>query len=241
MTQTPAFNIAFLRKILEDATAPDAKWNSRSLSMAATGGKNPYLVRDIIKGKSTNPTLDTLVGLARALDMDISQMIPAATTIMHRVGGSQPFETLEVVGAVAAGVWREETTWGAEDRYSIEVGPNPFPGSERFALRMEGYSMDKVIPPGSDLECLRVAYGYVEPQPGDIVIVQRDRHDLHELTCKRLDHDGQNFILRGESTRAEFQEPIVIGRPDENHVGDNDITIIAIVLRAHQSLYTRRR
>lgn len=241
MTQTPAFNIAFLRKILEDATAADAKWNSRSLSMAATGGKNPYLVRDIIKGKSANPTLDTLVGLARALELDISQMIPAATTIMHRVGGAQAFETLDVVGAVAAGVWREETTWSAEDRYSIEVGPNPFPGSERFALRMEGNSMDKLIPPGSDLECLRVAYGYVEPQPGDIVIVQRDRHDLHELTCKRLDHDGQNFVLRAESTRPEFQEPIIIGRPDEEHVGDNDITILAIVLRAHQSLYTRRR
>jgi len=241
MTQTPAFNIAFLRKILEDATAADAKWNSRSLSMAATGGKNPYLVRDIIKGKSANPTLDTLVGLARALELDISQMIPAATTIMHRVGGSQALETLDVVGAVAAGVWREETTWSAEDRYSIEVGPNPFPGSERFALRMEGNSMDKLIPPGSDLECLRVAYGYVEPQPGDIVIVQRDRHDLHELTCKRLDHDGQNFVLRAESTRPEFQEPIIIGRPDEEHVGDNGITILAIVLRAHQSLYTRRR
>ena len=241
MTQTPAFNIAFLRKILEDATAADAKWNSRSLSMAATGGKNPYLVRDIIKGKSANPTLGTLVGLARALELDISQMIPAATTIMHRVGGSQAFETLDVVGAVAAGVWREETTWSAEDRYSIEVGPNPFPGSERFALRMEGNSMDKLIPPGSDLECLRVAYGYVEPQPGDIVIVQRDRHDLHELTCKRLDHDGQNFVLRAESTRPEFQEPIIIGRPDEEHVGDNGITILAIVLRAHQRLSTRRR
>lgn len=241
MTQPPAFNIAFLRKILEEATAPEAKWNSRSLSLAATGGKNPYMVRDIIKGKSTNPTLDTLVGLARALEMDISQMIPAAASVMHRVGGAGGFEALEVVGAVAAGVWREQTEWAQEDRYSIEVGPNPFPGSERFALRMEGYSMDKIIPPGSDLECLRVSYGYVEPQPGDIVIVQRDKHDLHELTCKRLDHDGQNFILRAESTRAEFQEPILIGRPDEDHVGDDGITIIAIVLRAHQSLYSRRR
>lgn len=241
MTQPPAFNIVFLRKILEEATAPEAKWNSRSLSLAATGGKNPYMVRDIIKGKSTNPTLDTLVGLARALEMDISQMIPAAASVMHRVGGAGGFEALEVVGAVAAGVWREQTEWAQEDRYSIEVGPNPFPGSERFALRMEGYSMDKIIPPGSDLECLRVAYGYVEPQPGDIVIVQRDKHDLHELTCKRLDHDGQNFILRAESTRAEFQEPILIGRPDEDHVGDDGITIIAIVLRAHQSLYSRRR
>lgn len=241
MTQPSAFNISFLRKILEDATSPDAKWNSRSLSLAATGGKNPYLVRDIIKGKSTNPTLDTLVGLAKALEMDISQMIPAAASVMHRVGGAQSYEMLEVVGAVAAGVWREQTEWSQEDRYSIEVGPNPFPGSERLALKMEGLSMDKVIPPGSDLECLRVAYGYVEPQPGDIVIVQRDKHDLHELTCKRLDHDGQNYILRAESTRAEFQEPIVIGRPDENNISDDGITIIAIVLRAHQSLYARRR
>lgn len=241
MTQPSAFNISFLRKLLEDATSPDAKWNSRSLSLAATGGKNPYLVRDIVKGKSTNPTLDTLVGLAKALEMDISQMIPAAASVMHRVGGAQSYEMLEVVGAVAAGVWREQTEWSQEDRYSIEVGPNPFPGSERLALKMEGLSMDKVIPPGSDLECLRVAYGYVEPQPGDIVIVQRDKHDLHELTCKRLDHDGQNYILRAESTRAEFQEPIVIGRPDENSISDDGITIIAIVLRAHQSLYARRR
>lgn len=241
MTQPSAFNISFLREILEDATSPDAKWNSRSLSLAATGGKNPYLVRDIVKGKSTNPTLDTLVGLAKALEMDISQMIPAAASVMHRVGGAGGYEMLEVVGAVAAGVWREQTEWSQEDRYSIEVGPNPFPGSERLALKMEGLSMDKVIPPGSDLECLRVAYGYVEPQPGDIVIVQRDKHDLHELTCKRLDHDGQNYILRAESTRAEFQEPIVIGRPDENSISDDGITIIAIVLRAHQSLYARRR
>lgn len=241
MTQPSAFNIAFLRKILEEATAPEAKWNSRSLSLAATGGKNPYMVRDIIKGKSTNPTLDTLVGLSKALEMDISQMIPAAAAVAPRLGGAGGFEALEVVGAVAAGVWREQTEWAQEDRYFIEVGPNPFPGSERFALRMEGYSMDKIIPPGSDLECLRVAYGYVEPQPGDIVIVQRDKHDLHELTCKRLDHDGQNFILRAESTRSEFQEPILIGRPDEDHVGDDGITIIAIVLRAHQSLYSRRR
>jgi SOS-response transcriptional repressor LexA len=241
MTQPSAFNIAFLKNILEDATAPDALWNSRSLSLAATGGKNAYLVRDIIKGKSANPTLDTLVGLAKALELDISQMIPAGASVMQRTGGRQADDTLTVVGAVAAGVWREQTDWGPEDCYTIEVGPNLYPGSERLALRMEGFSMDKIIPPGSDLECLRVAYGYVEPQPGDIVIVQRNRHDLQELTCKRLDHDGLNFVLRAESSRAEFQEPIVIGRPDENHVGDHDTTIIAIVLRAHQSLYRRGR
>ena len=76
---------------------------------------------------------------------------------------------------------------------------------------------------------------------GDIVIVQRDRHDLHELTCKRLDHDGTNFILRAESTRAEFQEPIVIGNPDEDNHDDEGVNIIGIVLRSHQNLFKRRR
>jgi SOS-response transcriptional repressor LexA len=241
MTEKPLFDVAHLRRVLEEATGPDSKWNARSLSLAASAGKSPHLVRDIVRGKSSNPQLETILGLAKALGMDIAQLIPSTATLMPRVGMTGSAERLEVVGAVAAGVWREQTDWAEEDRYSIEVGPNPVAGGERFALRMEGHSMDKIIPPGSDLECLRVSYGVVEPQPGDIVIVQRDRHDLHELTCKRLDHDGTNFILRAESTRAEFQEPIVIGRPDEDHFGDDGINIIGIVLRSHQNLYQRRR
>nr|QQZ50284.1 hypothetical protein JKL49_00715 [Phenylobacterium glaciei] len=42
------------------------------------------------------------------------------------------------MGAVAAGIWREQTDWAEEDTYEIEVGPNPIAGGERFALRMEG-------------------------------------------------------------------------------------------------------
>lgn len=241
MTEKPLFDIAHLRSVLEMATASGAKWNARSLSLAASAGKSPHLVRDIVRGKSANPQLETVLGLAKALEMDISQLVPSTATLMPRVGMVGGLEPLEVVGAVAAGVWREQTDWAAEDRYFIEVGPNPVLGGERFALRMEGHSMDKIIAPGSDLECLRVSYGFVEPQPGDIVIVQRDRHDLHELTCKRLDHDGTNFILRAESTRAEFQEPIVIGNPDEDNHDDEGVNIIGIVLRSHQNLFKRRR
>jgi len=241
MTEKPLFDVAHLRRVLEEATSSGAKWNARSLSLAASAGKSPHLVRDIIRGKSANPQLETILGIAKALGMDISQLVASAATLMPRVGMTGGAEQLEVVGAVAAGVWREQTNWAAEDRYLIEVGPNPVQGGERFALRMEGYSMDKIIPPGSDLECLRVTFGLVEPQLGDIVIVQRDRHDLHELTCKRLDHDGTNYILRAESTRAEFQDPMLVGKPDEDHIGDEGINIIGIVLRSHQNLYQRRR
>ncbi|MFN3591444.1 MAG: S24 family peptidase, partial [Thermaurantiacus sp.] len=172
MTEKPLFDIVHLRTVLETATGPGSKWNARSLSLAASAGKSPHLVRDIIRGKSANPQLETVLGLAKALEMDIAQLVPSTATLMPRVGMTGGLEQLEVVGAVAAGVWREQTDWAAEDRYSIEVGPNPVAGGERFALRMEGHSMDKIIPPGSDLECLRVSFGLVEPQPGDIVIVQ---------------------------------------------------------------------
>lgn len=240
MTQRSLVNIEHLRKVLETATAPGGAWNARSLSLAATDGKSPHIVREILRGRSNNPTLETLVGLSRALGIDISRLVSGNEGVMPRVGGTSPYERLQVLGAVAAGVWREQTEWPEEDRYFIEVGPNPVAGGQRFALRMEGHSMDKLIPPGSDLECLRTTFGEIEPVPGDIVIVQRDRHDMHELTCKRLDHDGQNYILRAESTRPEFQEPIIIGRPDSDNFCDDGVTIIGIVLRAHQKLYSRR-
>lgn len=240
MTDKPLFDPARLRAVLEEATGPDTKWSARSLSLAATGGRSPNVVRDIMRGKSVNPTLDTILGLAGALGKDISEFVPSGApgASAPRPSGS---DRLKVVGAVAAGIWREQTDWAEEDAYEIEVGPNPVAGGERFGLRMEGHSMDQIIPPGSDLECLRVTFGVVMPQPGDIVIVQRNRHDLQELTCKRLEFDGHNWVLRAESSRPEFQEPIIIGRPDDGHFGDDETAVIAIVLRSHQTLYRRRR
>lgn len=141
---------------------------------------------------------------------------------------------LDVVGPVAAGIWREQAEWPPSERYKIEVGPNPVPGSERFAVRMEGLSMNLTIPPNSDLECLRVAFGAVDPRPGDLVIVERTSHDLTEMTCKRLDMDGEEWILRAESSEPEFSEPIRIGKPDTDHFSDNEIRVIGIVISSQQ-------
>lgn len=149
---------------------------------------------------------------------------------------SAPKERLQVVGAVAAGRWLEQTDWPEEERYYIEVGPNPFPGNERFAVRMEGLSMDKTIPPGSDLECLRVGFeNVVEPRPGDLVIVERHNHNLTEMTCKRLDVGEDGFVLRCESTQPDFQEVIAIGSPDADDHTDNQIRIIGVVIAAQQN------
>lgn len=170
--------------------------------------------------------------------MDVMQLAGLQPSDRLSIVGDK--EILIVSGAVAAGVWREQTDWPPEDRYELEVGPSPVRGAERFALRMDGYSMDKVIPPGSDLECLRVIFGEVEPEPGDLVIVQRQAHDLTEMTCKRLDRKGDEWLLRCESTKAEFQEVIRLGRPSEDTFVDNEIRVIGIVVKAHQNHFRRR-
>jgi SOS-response transcriptional repressor LexA len=153
-------------------------------------------------------------------------------------GQYQPTE-IELSGLVQAGVWRPAAPLPKSERYKVEVGPPPYPGAERFVVRLVGSSMDKVIPPESDLECLRVAFGITEPVEGDIVIVERVNHDLIEMTCKRLASKGAEWVLRAESTQPEFQEEIWIGAPDPDSQDDSPIRVSGIVLRSFQRHFRR--
>lgn len=60
------------------------------------------------------------------------------------------------------------------------------------------------------------------------------------MTCKRLDIDGDEWILRSESTKDEFREPIRLGRPDRDAFIDNEVKVIGIVLKAHQNHFRNR-
>jgi len=234
-------DIDALKKALSEATGP-GKRSARALSLAVS--KSPDFVRDIIRGTNKNPNAASIVAIARELRRDLAEFIPG-TSLLEKAasmaaGKSEP-QMLKVIGAVAMGVWREQTYWDEDEQYWIEVGPSPIRGAERFAVRSEGYSMEKVIPPGSDLECLRVQFGRVEPAAGDLVIVERHNHDLTELTCKRLDIDETgDWILRCESDRPEFLEPIRLGRPDADLFVDNEVRVIGIVIRAQQNHFRRR-
>lgn len=148
-------------------------------------------------------------------------------------------EWLEVTGAVAAGVWRAETDWPASERYYVRFGPSKYPKEHRGAVRMEGTSMNRTIQPGADLEFLWVKFSPVEPRAGDLVIVERHRHDLVELTCKRLAMYGDDFELHCESYEPEYQEPIKIGRPDGDLFTDDEVRVVGIVLSAKLDLAPR--
>ncbi len=149
-------------------------------------------------------------------------------------------EKLTVKGTVEAGIWREQTDWPGDEQYEIDVGPPPFGGAKRFAVRMEGQSMDKTIPPGSELEVLWIKFTDIKAQPGDLVIVERQRHDLTEMTCKRLALEDGVLVLRAESTRPEWSEPIMVGEPSKDSISDDGVRIIGIVLNSQQQHSHRR-
>lgn len=152
---------------------------------------------------------------------------------------------VEIIAAVGAGVWRERAQWPEEDRYRVEFGPPALRGFRRFGLVVEGTSMDKIFPPGTELECYWTKFEgrqILSPQDGDLVVVERRNGDLYETTCKRLviTPEGE-FELHAESTRPEFKEPFLIGRPDVDHHIDVETEIIGIVDRAVQRHFRRAR
>jgi SOS-response transcriptional repressor LexA len=148
-------------------------------------------------------------------------------------------EWTDVTGSVAAGVWKAQTDWPAAEHYQVRFGPSRYSKEQRFGVRMEGLSMNRTISPGSDLECLWVKFSPIPPRPGDLVIVERNAHDLFELTCKRLAMDGDNYVLRCESYEPEFQEAIYLGKPDDGHFTDDEVRVVGIVISAKLDLAPR--
>lgn len=169
---------------------------------------------------------------ARAFRVDPAWLLGLATL---QAPAHIPQENeVEVIGSVAAGVWREETEWEPEQRYTIAVGPSPFPGSRRYGLKVEGLSMDLQFPPGTILDCVGIFGLGLEPENGDHVIVERRRADgRREITVKKyhVDEEGRKWLLP-ESTRPEFQGPIEVDVPGS---GDEDeVRVVAYVIGSYQ-------
>jgi SOS-response transcriptional repressor LexA len=224
--------LAALKRALIEATSAGQKWTRRSLSLAT--GKGPDVVRDILSGKSKKPEFETISALAGLLEKPVSDFMDvtlAPDTVQ-----------VPVVGKVEAGVWREAEVWPEDTREYLVATPfAPAPNAKRFALRVEGFSMDLVFRPGDLLDCLDTYSSGVNPEPGDYVIVERISGQLRETTVKELraNEDG-DYVLQAHSTRPEFAAPIYLGKPNGNHYEDTEIRVIGIVIGTYRSMPGRR-
>jgi len=169
-----------------------------------------------------------------------SEMAPLAELLgMTEKGASETkIESVYKIanlGKVAQGVWLEEDSIEPDEQQTVfydRMRGDP-PPVDLFAVTPEGSSMNQCFLPGTQLICRRVPFGSSDYKPGDYVIAERKAHDLVEMTVKRLeiDNDG-NYSLHAESDDERYKQPWPIGKPDRDQHDDQEIRIIAKVIRA---------
>ena len=135
--------------------------------------------------------------------------------------------TLNFYGAVSAG--KVENVEGIEKAEQIEL-PKIFLGRHQdrediFMMKVNGESMNKVLPVDSLIACLPVSNIY-EVKNNDIVIFEYN----NEIAVKRFKMNDKNIIFSPQSTNDEFYD-VVIPRETENNV-----KIIAKVISYHVCL-----
>lgn len=169
------------------------------------------------------PVLAELLGLAEAYPLK-AVPIENSPKVRH-------------LGKVAQGVWLDESM--------IEPDPDDYEyvpydrrhgdpsAADLFAVTPEGTSMNLAFKPSTMLICRRVPFGVGQFKSGDYVIAARAAHDLREMTCKRVEIDDEGaYWLHSETDDDRFKKPWRIGRPNEQHHGDEEVRIIAKVIRA---------
>lgn len=139
---------------------------------------------------------------------------------------------IPVLGEVAAGVWRDAAPMEAHD--AAEWLPIDVPGYERaalFALKIVGTSMNKIYSPGR--------YVVVAPaheaglREGDYVIVQRNRGDIVETTCKEVVSEDGRIALYPRSDDPAWQTPLYMA-------GDGDDQTAPIIVGVVVADYAKR-
>ncbi len=191
-------------------------------------GIAPARVSEMIKGTrkvqpKEMPALAELLG-----------MIPPQPQNGRAVTSTAKIKNL---GKVAQGVWLEQTMEPDPHDYVPYDRMAGDPGTEDlFAVTPEGLSMNLEFTPGAMLICRRVPYGFQSIKSGDFVVVERANHELREMTCKQLVLDDEGVAwLHSKSDQPQFQQPIRVGRPDDDLHVDNEIHVIGKVIRAVKS------
>lgn len=151
-----------------------------------------------------------------------------------KIGRLAQLRPVMVRGAVQAGLFAHALERPEEEWYpSTVMTVEKYADCPQFGLEALGPSMDEFYPHGTILVCVLYADLGVEPQPGEHVVVQRSspHHEGYEATVKELRrHTDGSYWLWPRSTHPEFQQPWRLPGPDEDHVTDDELRIVAKVI-----------
>jgi len=145
------------RRILEGG------FNQKSLARQA--GLNETAIRDILKGRSRSPRINTLEAIARVLDCSVPQLTggreapkPQAKT-----------DRIDVIGAVEANAASESLARPVDDWYQVELPKDRrYPDRPRFALEVRGNAAERFYKRGDMIVC-------VKPEELNRVVTEDDK------------------------------------------------------------------
>lgn len=141
---------------------------------------------------------------------------------------------IPILGKVAAGVWLEQslTPHDNDDYVAYDNLAGDADTSSLFAVVTEGDSMNLAFPANAVLICRHIRNGFVTIRDGDYVVVERENHDLREMTCKRIQIDTNgDFLLVSESTNEKHKEPIRVQRSTDDDYTDIGVNIVGKLVR----------
>lgn len=164
---------------------------------AKKAGLGESFVRDILRGKTRNPSHENLAKLALALETTVDWFAGSGNDAepLNRV---KAIEGLDVVGKIQAGNWLDRSIIDHDGEHEIiPVARDPrFPHAKQYAMAVEGDSMDKEYPDGSYVTCVDFIDSGLSLRDGLIVHVERHNGPLVEVTLKAIESvDGKRMLV----------------------------------------------
>jgi phage repressor protein C with HTH and peptisase S24 domain len=192
----------------------------RALSLAIGG--NPYIVRDILNGKSANPRSDTIAKMAAELGVALDELLPGAelhmgnTPDLPETDPSSDYVAVEVLptfagmGGGGTGDGDLETALVSRRLVADELRARPV---DLLLINVRGNSMEPLFRHGDQLLVDRRDRS--PTQPGPFALLYEDGY-----VVKNVEWIERRTLLRVSSANHEFapetlapDEITILGRP----------------------------
>jgi SOS-response transcriptional repressor LexA len=207
---------------------------------AVLAGLSPSQIRTMrrqyVEGKQRAASLRTIDKLAGALRTTPEWLTTGvgqeSVRPAERVPAPQTDSDLRLMGAVAAGVWLENSIEAGQSQH-VSVPPDPrYPFYHQFAYEVRGSSTDRFARPGDFLIVVDRQAANLALRPGDIVIATVKKGRLHEVTARRYTLGPYGHELHYEASEPPYQTGIFFSDTE----GSEGVTIGGIVVAVYRKL-----
>lgn len=203
----------------------------RALSRAI--GDNPYLVRDILAGKSKNPRSDTISKIAEELKVPVQELLTGTAAPSSSVTSRVDPLYLPVRYRVQAGLWYEVDAEESPVQITHPVTPNPkYAGCNQWLELVVGDSVNEKIPDGQYAHVVDIWDISFTPTTGQWVVVERRRGGTRERTIKQVEVRNGDVVLMPRSTNARWSDPVNL--TEGTREGEEiEVAIVGLVIGAY--------